>query len=540
MISFNKVRTRLLAVVAISMVTLSLVAILSSLSFSAKIDKYDALVNASSSDAQSVGELNQLFKTQVQEWKNVLLRGHNAKDLEKYWGRFMEKQQEIQANAKKLASSNLPPESLSLLSAFTIEHNTIISKYREGYRTYLDNNFDHKLADSIVRGIDREPSKLLQESVDVAQDFIQQESLALRSSTKRNALWSYGALLVSLLLSVYVSSHIIQTKVTRPLSSLIAQLKAVSSGKFSDSVIIEGQDEISQMAKAIEKVRIKLSGVVDNLNQNQHELNEVTQSVFHSANSLNQKADEQLDQTSTINDTTSQLAESTSEMQQSVQMGSDSANRASESAKHSLTVMQGILEGVSLSSRQIEMTADVIAQLDEDTKNVGTVVDVINSIADQTNLLALNAAIEAARAGEQGRGFAVVADEVRTLASRTQQSTEEIKAIISTLQERAVNAVNSINTGKESVSESATSIKEASLAISKVDESVTEITDRNTQILLALDGQLRFNDNINNRVDVLKNTSQQNKDLASKLVSQNTRLEEVRGLLENEAMTLQQ
>lgn len=540
MVSFNRVKTRLLAIVTIGMVTLSLVAVLSSLNFSNKIQKYEQLVSTSSQDVQKVSELNQLFKTQVQEWKNVLLRGHNPKDLNKYWERFLAKQNTIQEKAETLSNSSLPSNALFKLNAFKVEHASIVGKYQEGYDAYINSAFDHKIADRIVRGIDREPSKLLQESVTMAQQHIETQSAALKGSTEQNTIISYIVVFVALAVSLYFSSYIIHTKVTRPLSKLINQLKAVSRGKFEHSVIIEGEDEISQMAKAIEKVRIKLSSVVNNLNSNQSELNTVTQRVFESANSLNQKADEQLNQTININDTTTQMAHSANQMTQSIQAGSDSAERASQSAKQSLLVMQGMLEGVSLSSQQIESTADVIAQLDEDTKNVGTVVDVINSIADQTNLLALNAAIEAARAGEQGRGFAVVADEVRTLASRTQQSTEEIKGIIATLQERALNAVSSINSGKESVSQSAESIKEASQSISKVDESVAEITQRNAQIMEALQEQLAFNDRINHGVDVLKDTSQQNKNQASELVSQNARLEEVRGLLETESMKLQQ
>lgn len=540
MVSFNRVKTRLLAIVTIGMVTLSLVAVLSSLNFSNKIQKYEQLVSTSSQDVQKVSELNQLFKTQVQEWKNVLLRGHNPKDLNKYWERFLAKQNTIQEKAETLSNSSLPSNALFKLNAFKVEHASIVGKYQEGYDAYINSAFDHKIADRIVRGIDREPSKLLQESVTMAQQHIETQSAALKGSTEQNTIISYIVVFVALAVSLYFSSYIIHTKVTRPLSKLINQLKAVSRGKFEHSVIIEGEDEISQMAKAIEKVRIKLSSVVNNLNSNQSELNTVTQRVFQSANSLNQKADEQLNQTININDTTTQMAHSANQMTQSIQAGSDSAERASQSAKQSLLVMQGMLEGVSLSSQQIESTADVIAQLDEDTKNVGTVVDVINSIADQTNLLALNAAIEAARAGEQGRGFAVVADEVRTLASRTQQSTEEIKGIIATLQERALNAVSSINSGKESVSQSAESIKEASQSISKVDESVAEITQRNAQIMEALQEQLAFNDRINHGVDVLKDTSQQNKNQASELVSQNARLEEVRGLLETESMKLQQ
>lgn len=540
MLSFHKVKTRLLAIVAIGMVTLSLVSIFTSLNLGHKIQKYEELVNSTSIDVQRISELNSSFKTQVQEWKNVLLRGHNKDDRDKYWERFVNKQQQVQMDAKKLLDSDLPSETLFKLNNFIIEHDSIFGSYEEAYNAFVANDYDHKLADKMVRGIDREPSKLLTSGVELAQKYVGNISLELKENTNASSNLSYGIVVLSLLIGLYFTSYIIQTKITNPLSKLITQLKAVSHGNYDKQVIIQGEDEISQMAKAVETVRNKLFDVVNNLGKNQHELNDVTRSVLDSANSLNAKADQQFTQALHITDTTTQMKDSANQMNQSVQEGLRAAELAAENAKQSQNVMKEMLVDVASSTQQIQSTSEVIGKLDEDTKNVGTVVDVINSIAEQTNLLALNAAIEAARAGEQGRGFAVVADEVRTLASRTQQSTEEIKHIIASLQDRAVNAVKSINSGRDSVAQNETSIKKASLAISEVDKSVLEIIERNEQIMQALNQQLALNQDINHGISILKDTSQQNREQASALVHQNKRLEEVTGLLEKEARKLRQ
>ena len=204
---------------------------------------------------------------------------------------------------------------------------------------------------------------------------------------------------------------------------------------------------------------------------------------------------------------TDQIATAINEMTATVQevarSATDAANAAGQAdieASNGKNVVAQTIESIQTLAKNVEQAADVIQRLEMDTTEIGGVLDVIKGIADQTNLLALNAAIEAARAGEQGRGFAVVADEVRTLASRTQESTEEINNMIDKLQTGAKNAVDVMEKGRE---QARTGVEQASLAgqsLEAITQSVATINDMNTQIAGAAEEQSTVAEEINRSV----------------------------------------
>ncbi|WP_423814538.1 methyl-accepting chemotaxis protein [Pseudomonas indica] len=189
------------------------------------------------------------------------------------------------------------------------------------------------------------------------------------------------------------------------------------------------------------------------------------------------------------------------------------ADDADDSARQGETVMRSTIQTITDIRGEIASTAEVIRRLENDSGRIGKVLEVIRGIADQTNLLALNAAIEAARAGEAGRGFAVVADEVRTLAQRTAESTAEIHQIIDTVQTGAVNAVRAIESGQNRSEAGVEQVTEAGLMLQRITGAVEAIRDMNRQIATAAEEQTSVAEDISRNlteITAIATTNQEN------------------------------
>jgi methyl-accepting chemotaxis protein len=187
---------------------------------------------------------------------------------------------------------------------------------------------------------------------------------------------------------------------------------------------------------------------------------------------------------------------------------SEAANQADKAAKDGRDIVTKTVASINGLAEEVERAGEVIRKLEADTENVGTILDVIKGIAEQTNLLALNAAIEAARAGEQGRGFAVVADEVRTLASRTQDSTQEIQKVIEELQTAARSAVEVMGQSKHRAQTSVEQAAQTGESLAAITERVEAITEMNMQIATAAEQQERAAYSIKENVLGIKDTSE--------------------------------
>ncbi len=188
------------------------------------------------------------------------------------------------------------------------------------------------------------------------------------------------------------------------------------------------------------------------------------------------------------------------EVARNASSASQAAQEADGEAGNGKQVVSASIDAINALAGEVEKAAEVIDKLETDSENISKVLDVIKGIAEQTNLLALNAAIEAARAGEQGRGFAVVADEVRTLASRTQQSTEEIHEIIERLQADAESAVQVMNTGRGQAQSSVEQAAHAGESLERIAKAVTTISDMNAQIASAAEEQTAVAEEINRNI----------------------------------------
>ncbi|UAA39389.1 methyl-accepting chemotaxis protein [Paraneptunicella aestuarii] len=528
---YRKLRHKVLGLLGLGILSVGLIAIFSFTTLSGNVDLYDKMMANEVNAANIANNINLNFKRQVQEWKNVLLRGHVAKDREKYWTRFNEYQEQIQSQVDEFLRLDVSDKSLSDIRHFKEMHRNLLPKYNEGYQIFLDNNFSHQLADKAVRGIDRDPTKLVESVTNRLNDSILQHSAENRESASQSVTYGTVAIIFAIVASSILTTIFMNTKVVYPIIQLIDHLRNVSKGDFATELSFYRSDEIGSMSKAIEVLRQKLMGICSEMTGANEGLKQVCFSLNESANAISHGVSEQNKGTDMVSRSMESMVDMGKHISQSASNAASAASEAENSANKSIAFMQETIDTITHSSTQIKDTATVISKLDDDAKNVGTVLDVIKSIAEQTNLLALNAAIEAARAGEQGRGFAVVADEVRTLAARTQQSTEEIQQIIANVQTGAQNAVKAIEQGEMNAQLSVKKVYDADRNLKSITSAIGQISTLNNQIADSIQEQSNVAQTINNNLRDLKEIAKVNQVHAESCQEDNETLVKMEALL---------
>jgi len=307
--------------------------------------------------------------------------------------------------------------------------------------------------------------------------------------------------LIALAIIVFLALIVVRS-IIRPLKSAVSAMNDIArgDGDLTRRLEIGGKDELSQLATAFNSFADQVHGLVERVLSSTRTLNEASEEL----NQIMGEAEQGVERQKSESD---QVATAMNEMTATAQEVANNASEASDAADHANVQVcdaQGLvhqtIEVIGGLTEQVEEGVKVIEKLGTDSRKIDSVLEVIREIADQTNLLALNAAIEAARAGEAGRGFAVVADEVRTLASRTQKSTQEIQETIERLQTGAGNAVKLIGSISERSEATVAETRKVNDALQRINQAVGTINDMNTQIASAAEEQTSVSETINQNI----------------------------------------
>lgn len=297
--------------------------------------------------------------------------------------------------------------------------------------------------------------------------------------------------------------------ITRPLRTAVSAAERLAQGDLTVEINSTGRDETGQLLTAMKHMASQLLDTVSHISSAAEQLSSATSGMSFITTDTAAHMESQKNNLNQTAAAVHEMSATVSEIAQSAQLAATSTSSADMETKAGLEVIDNVNGVLSSLSKDIANTKHAITRLDEQTANVGSILAVITDIADQTNLLALNAAIEAARAGEQGRGFAVVADEVRTLASRTQDSITTIQKLISALQQESTNSVIAMELGEKKVEESVDMARKASSALATIERAVSSITEMNLQIASASEQQSVVAEQINSSVTEIHQASEE-------------------------------
>ncbi|SFD90860.1 methyl-accepting chemotaxis protein [Thiohalospira halophila DSM 15071] len=483
-----------------------------------------------SEESQPVTERRRRFLMELEtlryQWANVMngvraflaFRGDSAR-------------QEIQLYMDGTGSKLEDLEAYSDL--YTFEQEIALDEFRR-LREEFANNLQEMLA---IQGGDawRTDVRILREELSPILERIDEQTQALVDNQQRRIESISGELrsevaavggfvlimvLIGLIAGVGVA-WFSGRAISRPLQKTAKAMNDVAQGEgdLSARLEVHSRDEVGELAQAfnaftgrIQELVQRVAGAVDRLAATAQQTSEVAQRT-------DQGVQQQKSQTDQVATAMNEMATTVQEVSRNATQAAEAATEADGEAGNGRQVVGDSMEAIRKLADEVNSSAEVMQRLEQDSESIGSVLDVIRDIAEQTNLLALNAAIEAARAGEAGRGFAVVADEVRTLATRTHDSTQEIRETVEKLQNAAREAAGSMQETREGANNTVAKAGEAEASLGRITQSVSKINGMNDQIASSAEEQTAVAEDINRNVTEIASIADRSSEDASQLTA---------------------
>ncbi|GAA0852664.1 methyl-accepting chemotaxis protein [Aliiglaciecola litoralis] len=330
-------------------------------------------------------------------------------------------------------------------------------------------------------------------------------------TVQSNILKGVVIAIIALVIAI-VLGGVAARSIAKPITRINRSLAIISSGDLTHKAYSTNDDEFAVLAENVNRLTESLHNVVSQIHTQESALELATETSARLGNQTLMQVEQQKEKVSATATDTHSIRVASKRNTEQIQIGMQHLQSVSEQSAQVTTLVKKTHKQISEQAEQAEQSSAIINRLDENSKKIGTILDVIKTIAEQTNLLALNAAIEAARAGEQGRGFAVVADEVRTLANRTHNSTEEIESMIATLQSDAEQAVKAISVGSEYAKQSEQQIQEVNQQVAEIGETISSLRKMNQEIVSVTLEQDSLFENVANSLESIVELAEKSAD----------------------------
>ncbi|MBF0607263.1 MAG: methyl-accepting chemotaxis protein [Candidatus Magnetobacterium sp. LHC-1] len=456
---------KLYGIVGIVIFLLLIIGITSFLGLRYVVGRFVYNIEVDAAQMEASMEARVLLGNAVQSYKNYLLR----KDS-KYIASFRESVSEIKKQIdafEKLADDEREKSEVAAVKEHFARYENAIDELVKARET----SDDVIAIDKQIKGVDRPLAEALKRLDETAMKNLKEKKTYTLSIASKIEVLIVVALIVAVLLGIILSTTLVRNIMKKVLSLKEAADRA-SRGDLTVDVPIMSDDEIGELATSFNTMIVSLRQIVGQLLSATDMLTEGAAELNTAVGQIVGMVDEEKGKSGQIATASAQMSQTVTDIARSASEMALSAANTLKVADDGSTVVGKTVREVQEISKTVSLLSEVITSLGNRSKQIGEIINVIKGIADQTNLLALNAAIEAARAGEQGRGFAVVADEVRKLAERTSTSTTEISSMISTIQGETEKAVRSMQDGTRRVDSGVELAKEAGTSLDKIVQSV--------------------------------------------------------------------
>ncbi len=407
-------------------------------------------------------------------------------------------------NVSKLVAS---VQASNLTSAKKQEVSRLVKAYQKAFLNLVSAQkslgFNEKMGGmgemrSAVHQVDSELAKLLANS-----------EAAVKADVEFVNTLAYSLFSVVLIIAL-ASAWLIGKSILDRINNLQRIMNDIAqSNDLTTEVDVSGNDELADMAEVFNHMLTNFRSLIVQVNNSVHTLNTATGSLAENIYNANEGVETQMQQTDLVATAVTEMVATVDEIATNTREAAHKAELTNSNADKGKAGVEQTIQQIGQLSDKLLDSENVVKELEKESITIASVLDVIRGIAEQTNLLALNAAIEAARAGEQGRGFAVVADEVRTLASRTQDSTQEIETIIGLLQKRTQEIVTLMAQCRNQGEESAEQASSAGAMLDEITQDVALIMDMNSMIATAIQEQSTVASEVNQHVVMIRDVTEQ-------------------------------